>query len=171
MDEFTEIITKELASNDANADEDDANALEDDDNASIYEGEEGQLVHTKEYRMISRTLRSVAKAQSDYETLLVRMKNLQNSCQQAIYGLSQCISALVDMIVAGECNTGAHPGYLEFSQIDLQDRGIGEGAQVVSLLAPIREDVIKLFNFEGFYKVLCAVVGQKNLNKHKVAYP
>ena len=115
VDEFTEIITKELASNDANADEDeanadenDANALEDDGNASIYEEEEGQLVHTKEYRMISRTLKSVAKAQSDYETLLVRMKNLQNSCHQAIYGLSQCISALVDMIVAGECNTGAH---------------------------------------------------------------
>ncbi|KAL9538654.1 hypothetical protein PS6_011495 [Mucor atramentarius] len=115
VDEFTEIITKELASNDANADEDDANAdendanaLEDDDNASIYEEEEGQLVHTKEYRMISRTLKSVAKAQSNYETLLVRMKNLKNSCHQAIYGLSQCISALADMVVASECNTGAH---------------------------------------------------------------
>ncbi|KAL9536356.1 hypothetical protein MBANPS3_012716, partial [Mucor bainieri] len=41
----------------------------------------------------------------------------------------------------------------------------------MAMLGPIDENAAKLFNFEGFYKVLCAVVGGKHLDKHKAENP
>ncbi|KAF1800357.1 hypothetical protein FB192DRAFT_1458774 [Mucor lusitanicus] len=153
--------------NDISQDLDDPIEIED-DTAQV----QGQLVPIKEYHTISRSLKSVIKPQADYQTLLLRMTNLQNTCHHVVYGLSQCVSTLVNMIIEGECSAGAHPGYLDFSRIDLHQRGIGAGAeQAISLVAPIKQDVLDLFNFAGFYKIACAVVGQKNLTAHSADFP
>ncbi|KAF1806488.1 hypothetical protein FB192DRAFT_1350715 [Mucor lusitanicus] len=103
---------------------------------------------------------------------LLRICSLQATGHQAVYGLSLCVSTLVNLIVTGECSTGSHPGHLDFSQIDLNGRGIiGQDAQqTISVLAPITQDVLQLFSSNGFYKIACAVVGQKNLDRHTAEY-
>ncbi|CEP10144.1 hypothetical protein [Parasitella parasitica] len=175
VDEFMKLITAEEQNDAAGAEEKSITADVEDkatgdeaeqDSEDDQPQEEEKMDEVKEYRVVSKTLKGIIKESFDYQLLLQRMEGLQDSCHKAIHGLSASINILVDLVLDGQFTAAAQ--YFDFSSIDLHNRGIGADTHRMAVLGDIDQNALQLFNFHGFYRILCSVVGQK---KSKIKNP
>ncbi|KAL9543354.1 hypothetical protein MBANPS3_008154 [Mucor bainieri] len=95
---------------------------------------------------------------------LSRLTALQVSSHQAMVGLSQCLGILQQAISNGAFSNSTST--LDLQLLDLDERGIFQGVDPIFFMDNLDELVPSYFIYHGFYRILCAAVGNIHPEKH-----